>query len=148
MHSLLYITEDKTLYVCCLYTKIQIRKYDSCFWSKPCEGQNTLAVVTESSQKNTEGGRKSRVIVTLLTVSVCLYFTQDDREVDADSWVIQLNDSLRYKILLNPLQFSFLSAVLGHHSLLVKFMSQISIFIKIQGASPCKDKWCCILGAS
>ncbi len=39
MHSLLYITEDKTTDVCCLYTKIQIRKYDSCFWSKPREGQ-------------------------------------------------------------------------------------------------------------
>lgn len=86
MHSLLYITEDKTPYVCCLYTKIQIRKYDSCFWSKPREGQNTLAVVTESSQKNTEGDCDVE--------SVCLYFTQDDREVDVDSWVIQSNDSL------------------------------------------------------
>lgn len=70
------------------------QKNDSCFWSKPREGQNTLAVVTESSQKNTEGGRKSRVIVTLPTESVCLYFIQDDRKVDVDSWVIQLNDSL------------------------------------------------------
>lgn len=46
----------------------------------------TLAVVTESSQKNTEGDCDVE--------SVCLYFTQDDREVDVDSWVIQLNDSL------------------------------------------------------
>lgn len=88
------------------------------------------------------------MIVALPKESVHLYFTQDDREIEVDSRVIQVNDSLRYEVFLNSFQLGFLSAILGHHSLLIKLMSQISILIKIQGTSPCEDKWGRVLVAS
>lgn len=62
----------------------------------PCRNREPWGVLTEEQQrwKEVEGGRGAPTAVSLPKESVCLYFTQDDREVHVDLWVIQMNDSL------------------------------------------------------
>lgn len=67
-------------------------------------------------------------------------FTDDNWEIYMDARMVQLYNSLRCEVFLNLLQLRFFTAVSCHNRLFVELMGQVTVFIKEQWASSCKDK--------
>lgn len=75
-------------------------------------------------------------------------FTEDNWEVYMDARVVQLYNSLRCKIFVNPLQLGFFTSIFCHNCLFIELMGQVAIFIKEHGASSSQHKRCCTLETS
>lgn len=70
-------------------------------------------------------------------------FTQDNWEIYMDAWVIQLYNSLRCQVFLNPFQHGSFTPVFCQNRFLIELMRQVTIFIKEQRASSGEHKRCC-----
>lgn len=61
-----------------------------------------------------------------------------------DTGVIQFYYALWDKVFLYPLQLGLFSAIFGDNGLFIKFMSEVTVFIKVQGTPAGKDERCSI----